>query len=645
MNNLRFLPILFTVCFISNFSAQSLRINEVSQGPSGSKEYVELVVTGPVLTNCSSQPQCLDLRGWILDDNNGYFSNGVLSGTGVASGAVRFSSNAMWQCVNPGTIILIYNDNDPNASVPAQDLSITDGNCKLVIPISSNLFERHESAPSNSSMAYATTGWVSGGNWNPISMANGDDSFQVYAPTNTTVPVHGVSWGNNNSNNFIYFAGAAGGTVYSCTNAASADFSLQSNWASSPVASGQTPGIPNSTQNSALLSGMNLNCGAPLVITVTPQNETCQASCNGAATITISGGIPPYQTPVWSNGTTANQVSNLCPGNYSVQVQDAGGCSSTQNFTISSDAGFTVTTSGNVAICEGQSTSISASGATSYTWNNGLGAGSTFQVTPTTTTTYTVTGTSGGCTATASLTVTVNPSPVVDAGNDQSVCTGSPVTLTATGADTYAWDNGVTNGVAFTPAPGTVTYTVIGTANGCTATDQVTVTVGNNITVDAGPDLTVCNGQSIILTATGADQYTWSSGIVNGQSFVPGAGINIYTVTGTSGTCSGQADVTVIVADCGWVLEMPNVFTPNGDQKNDLLVPVKQANITVKKFEVFNRWGNLVFESSDAQIIAWNGKTQSGEEANYGVYFYKLSFVDGTQVENNIQGFVHLIRE
>ena len=68
--------------------SQSLIINEVSQGPTGSKEYVEfLVIPSATSQNCTT---CTDLRGWIIDDNNGYFSNGVTSGTGVAAGACRF---------------------------------------------------------------------------------------------------------------------------------------------------------------------------------------------------------------------------------------------------------------------------------------------------------------------------------------------------------------------------------------------------------------------------------------------------------------------------------------------------------------------------------------------------------------------------
>ena len=645
MHNFRYFLILISVFTFSVLKAQSLRINEVSQGASGSKEYVELVVTGPTLTNCSSQPACLDLRGWILDDNNGYFSNGVLTGTGLAAGAIRFSNDAFWQCINPGTIILVYNDNDINAGIPANDLSNTDANCKLVIPVSSALFERHESAPSTTSMAYSNTGWVSGGNWGPISMANGDDSFQIYAPSNTNTPVHGVSWGNNDSNNFIFFAGAAGGLVFSCDNNTSSDFSLQANWISAPVASGQTAGIANSTNNSALLSGMNLNCGSasPITVTVTPVDATCQDACSGSATLTVSGGQAPYQTPVWSNGTTASSLSNLCAGNYSVDVTDANGCVGTQSFTINSGATFTVSTSGNVSICAGETTTISASGATTYNWDNGLGAGSSFQVSPNATTTYNVTGTTNGCSANASLTVNVTQTPLVSAGNDQSICTGDAITLSGSGATTYVWDNGVQDGVTFVPAVGQTTYTVTGATNGCSSTDQVIVTVSQNLTVDAGPDLQVCSGESIVLSATGANNYVWDSNVQNGQSFVPADGINSYTVLGTSGSCFASDEVVIIVTDCGFEFEMPNVFTPDGNLTNDFCVPVKANNVAIQKFTVYNRWGNVVYESTNQPII-WDGKS-SGAEASEGVYFYVVKFVSLDLVQHEAQGFIHLIRK
>src|SRR5690606_16152048 len=111
------------------------------------------------------------------------------------------------------------------------------------------------------------------------------------------------------------------------------------------------------------------------------------------------------------------------------------------------------------------------------------------------------------CTNTDQVDVTVYANPVVDAGSDFSVCIGTPVTLTGSGANTYSWTNGVTDGVTFTPG-GTGTYTVTGTDNnGCQDTDAITVIVLPDAPIDAGVDQIICEGESITITATGGVTY------------------------------------------------------------------------------------------------------------------------------------------
>lgn len=610
-----------TFSFLLQLSAQSLRINELSNGASGSKEYVELVVIGTPLTSCNQTPVCFDARGWIVDDNNGYFSGGPIAGTGIATGAIRFANNPFWECLLPGTIIVIYNDADPGAALPPNDNSNTDQNCKLVLPVSSTLFERHDSQPAIGNAQYATTGWVAGGNWNTIGLANSADGMQIYAPTNTTVPVHGVSYGSNlNVNPIVYFAGAGGGLVFSCLNNVSSDFSLQTNWLSASATTGETPGTFNSTSNETYISSLNLNCSTPLTITATPQDESCTGACDGEVSIVISGGQTPYGLSTWSNGSSGNQLGSLCQGTYTVTVTDAGGCTATETITIQSGAGLNLTTSGDQSICSGQSTILSATANGTLTWNQGLGSGTQFTVSPTQTTTYTVTAASGGCQATQDITITVtspptlsvsanedicsgetasitatstgsitwneglpastshqvspsqttvytatatsngcsisadivisvSPLPTVDAGANSSICAGQTATLTATGATNYVWDNGVTNGVGFTPTS-TTTYTVVGTnAAGCSATDQVTITVSAAPTVDAGMDTTVCLGQSVTLTATGnATNYTWTNGVTNGTAFTPTT-TQTYVVTANTNGCTATDDLIVTVTN------------------------------------------------------------------------------------------------
>ncbi|CAE7311021.1 unnamed protein product, partial [Symbiodinium microadriaticum] len=173
-------------------------------------------------------------------------------------------------------------------------------------------------------------------------------------------------------------------------------------------------------------------------------------------------------------------------------------------------------------ICEGEEITLTGSGADTYSWDNGVTDGVAFV--PTATTTYTVTGTDGdGNMGTDQITITVHALPTVTATTtDSEICEGEEITLTGTGADTYAWDNGVTDGVSFAPT-GTQTYTVTGTdANSCTNTDQVTITVNTLPTVTATTTANeICEGEEITLTGTGADTYAWDNGVTDGVSFTP----------------------------------------------------------------------------------------------------------------------------
>lgn len=166
-----------------------------------------------------------------------------------------------------------------------------------------------------------------------------------------------------------------------------------------------------------------------------------------------------------------------------------------------------------------------------------------------------VTQTPQGCVSQpSSSVVTVNPLPTVDAGPTQNVCPRTPITLSGSGAATYTWDNGVTNGVAFPAPTATTLYTVTGRdANNCSSTDTVTViakpTTPASITADGA--LTYCANQTRTLTAvgggTGPYTYAWTPGGQTTQTIQPTA-TGTYTVTITeAGVCSGQASSSVTV--------------------------------------------------------------------------------------------------
>ncbi|WP_343634474.1 gliding motility-associated C-terminal domain-containing protein [Fluviicola sp.] len=338
------------------------------------------------------------------------------------------------------------------------------------------------------------------------------------------------------------------------------------------------------------------NCRDTISVTIaqpTPVNVTTNTPltmCAGASVVMnaqATGGNGSYVFS-WSNSLPngpSNTVSPATTTNYTVTATDVNGCTANSIIQVTVNPAPLVNAGNDQAICIGSSVVLSGSGVQSYTWNNGVTNGVSF--TPASTQTYTVTGTAAnGCQGTDQVVVTVNPLPVVDAGAPQTVCQGSPVTLNGSGATSYTWNNGVTNGVAFTPSA-TQTYTVTGTnANGCTNTDQVTITVNTAVPVNAGIDQSVCQGGSVTLTATGTQTYSWNNGVTNGVSFIPGS-TQTYTVTGTDANGCQSTDQVVVTIN-----PLPNV-NAGADQTICIGSPV-------------------TLSGSGAQTYVWNNGVTNG---------------------------------
>jgi hypothetical protein len=223
---------------------------------------------------------------------------------------------------------------------------------------------------------------------------------------------------------------------------------------------------------------------------------------------------------------------------------------------------ITLNNGGTYTACEGDSISVTASGANSYNWSNGLGSSAT--VYPTASGVYTVTGTaSNGCTNTATATVTVNARPSVNITGPSSLCQGTIGTLTATGSFiSCTWDDNSTNATRnITPMnAGTATYSVTVTgSNSCTNSTSTTVNVMANPSITTVSANTPCTGDDLILNAeteTESAIFAWSGPndfasneqnptIGNASTTMNGD----YTVTVTDQTteCSTSDTVTVTV--------------------------------------------------------------------------------------------------
>ncbi len=269
---------------------------------------------------------------------------------------------------------------------------------------------------------------------------------------------------------------------------------------------------------------------------------------------------------------------------------------------------------------------------------------------------YTVTVVDGnGCQNSDSVTVSMLDPLFADAGEDAAICVGDFVQIGSAliEGQSYSWmpADGLDDPASPAPiaSPDTTTiYTLAVNGHGCdTVYDNVEVIVYPLPDANAGIDDTITTGASVQLTATGGVQYEWSPfyGLDNPGVFNPVASpeeTTEYTVEVTDiYGCKNTDDITITVLTPS--LWIPNAFTPDDNGKNDVLF-VRGEGMENFEFKIFDRWGHLVFYSSDINI-GWDGKKQvTNEIMPAGAYVYVITGTqtDGTEV--NINGVVNLIR-
>ncbi len=256
-----------------------------------------------------------------------------------------------------------------------------------------------------------------------------------------------------------------------------------------------------------------------------------------------------------------------------------------------------VTANAPSVVCAEDEVVLYGLGAESYSWTDGVTDSVAFEAM--TTTTYVMTGTDSiGCMDTDTVTMTVNQLPMVSAGADFAICDGGNITLTGQGADTYTWNNGVTDNAPFEPAT-TSSYIVTGTdTNGCVKSDTITVTVNPLPVVSAGPDLDLCQGVPHILSGSGAQDYDWDNGVTNSIPFIPINGI--YTVTGTDANgCVGTDDMRITLHNV-----MASVFANGGTLTAGTMVDMTAQWINCADMSIIPGETDVFFEPTNGGSYA-----------------------------------------
>ena len=399
----------------------------------------------------------------------------------------------------------------------------------------------------------------------------------------------------------------------------------------------QTYTVTASTGICSNTATATVNVVVPLLITATASPTTICSS--QSSTLTAAGGVTYTWSPFVSTGST-KVVSPVVTTGYTVTATDALGCISTASVSVNVIATPTLMlTASSSTICEGTTTNLQANGASNYLWSpsGSLSSATSSLVvaSPIITTLYTVIGNNGTCTDSKNIQVTVIPKIVPNiTPNDTSICLGKSIHLSASGGNKYVWSpafslSSATNPNVIAKPLTTTIYTVVVSVNNvCPQTKSIKITVNPLPFVYAGKDSTINIDESITLIGSGDGIFGYKP--LNGEPLLcnycaeitvaPKASTCYQLHSINSYGCENTDDVCITVTK-NYDVYIPNAFTPNGDNDNDLFLPV---GFGIEGFDmnIFDRWGNLIFKST-AERKGWDGSIK-GKVAEQGVYVYRI---------------------
>ncbi len=330
-------------------------------------------------------------------------------------------------------------------------------------------------------------------------------------------------------------------------------------WNTTPPQTTQAITIsPNSNTSYTVTVTLATGCSstASKAITVNPKPIVAIAGdtliCVGQSTTLTASGGGTYNWSVPSNTNASLTVSPAVTTLYTVTVTATNTCTAIKSQQVIVSPPNIAAITGNASLCQGQSTTLTATGGNAFLWSNNATTAS-ITITPATTTTFTVTVTNTiGCTDSESVIVTVSPLPTFTVNTPGASCAGDPVTLTVTGApatSTYAWNTTppqTTASITVNPTA-TTTYIVTVTNNGCSVSTSRTVTVNPKPVVNITGNLNICVNVPTTLTASGGGTYLWSNNATTSSITVSPATTTTFTVTVTNNGCTNTSSATVTV--------------------------------------------------------------------------------------------------
>ena len=486
------------------------------------------------------------------------------------------------------------------------------------------------------------------------SCVNGTGTFVTSGVTGITTMVASqttVSCFGGNNGSLIYTTSGGSGYSYTLTSSSSTQTNTTGSFTNLPAGSYSLNVVDN-------LSGcidvdvvsVSSPANAGSIDAITTASVLCYGGV-GTVSASVSGGTSPYIYN-WSSNTSTVSTASYAAGTYSLSITDANNClSATQPVTISEPlAALTVVTNttSNYSCVSANGTAIiipsGGTGVSTVTWTAGSAINSyTNTGLPTGIVNYIVMDVNG-CSFNGTAAIGGVSQPAVSSSQIQdALCygqnTGSINIVVSGGTPTYTynWSNTTSNVSSQTNLPvGFYTVTIVD-AGGCTVTQTLIINEPTGITVSGEstspscPDKPTGNASISITGGTPSYNVSWNNGQTGNLSNV-NVGIYSATITDAKG-CIATYSLTIKEESCLEIF-IPEMFTPNGDGKNDIFSITKIEDYPNSSLNIFNRWGSLVYTKKGYKND-WDGKANVGSSMGAamlpaGTYYFILDLGDGT---------------
>ncbi len=388
-----------------------------------------------------------------------------------------------------------------------------------------------------------------------------------------------------------------------------------------------------------------------LLASIVSSDMSCFGVCDGYSVVEVTGGVSPY-TYLWSDplAQTSDSAFSLCATTYNVTITDANNCIINQNTVISEPLPITITVDFvQNAICSQSNEgviSVNVSGGTGsyvFNWNGPNGFVSTNEdLTTLYPGDYFLTVTDiNNCTSTSDTVINADITVRIDSiiASDTNICENDvPISLTGYSSGTgvtYLWllngnTEGTTQSISVSPVVGISDYILQVSFSGCSDADTISISVEATPTADAGSASPIIDGlcRTIGGSPTGptGSTYEWSPNIEisstseSNPTVCPEASTIYYVTVTTANGCFATDSVNVIVFP---QIDFIGGFSPNGDGNNDLWIINNLEDFPEVVVTIFNRWGQLLWESDPGYTNPWDG-TYKGSLLPVGTYYYVI---------------------